>query len=147
MMRGSREAASFFFTRLGDSAFSAVAIMSLFFLASTFLRRKTLAAIVLGGIWIVSNLSGENFGIEIPFAIADSALLVFVLLRFGLLATAVAGFVNVILVSSPITLDFSQWYAGRSFFALAICAGVAAYGFWTALGKRPVFGAVALQED
>lgn len=147
MMRGSREATSFFFTRLGDSAFSAVAIMSLFFLASTFLRRKTLAAIVLGVIWIVSNLSGENFGIEIPFAIADAALLVFVLLRFGLLATAVAGFVNVILVSSPITLDFSQWYAGRSFFALAICAGVAAYGFWTALGKRPAFGAVALQED
>jgi hypothetical protein len=146
MMRGTREAASFFFARQYGAVFDALGIMSFFFLAYSILGKKWLAAVALGLVFVILNLSGENLFIELPFAFLRAALLVFLLLRFGLLSVAVAGFVDVLLQVSPITFDFSQWYAGRSTFALAVFAGIAVYGFRVALGKRPVFGAVALED-
>jgi hypothetical protein len=146
MMRGAREAASFFVTQLGDMAFSALGMMSFFFLSALILRKKWLAAIALGLLSIVASLSGENFVIEIPFAILQTAVLVFAVLRFGLVVVAVANFANALLATTPITLDLSQWYAGRSFFTLMILSAIAFYGFRTALGRKPVFGMVALEE-
>jgi hypothetical protein len=46
----------------------------------------------------------------------------------------------------PLTSDLSAWYAGRSLFILLIFAGLAVYGFHTALGGKPVFGAATLEE-
>jgi hypothetical protein len=146
MMRGAREAASFFVTQLGEMAFSALAMMSFFFLSALILRKKWLAAIALGLLSIVASLSGENFVIEIPFAILQTAVLVFAVLRFGLVVVAVANFANALLATTPITLDLSQWYAGRSFFTLMMLSAIAFYGFRTALGRKPVFGMVALEE-
>jgi len=146
LMRGASEAASFLVNQLGEMAFNALGIMSFFFLSASILRKKWLAAVALGLLNIVLSLSGENLSIELPFAILQAALLVFVVLRLGLVAVAVAGFISVLLQVSPITPDFSQWYAGRSFFALALFAGIALYGFRTALGRRPVFGAVVFEE-
>jgi predicted Ser/Thr protein kinase len=145
-LKGSREAASFLFFQLGDMAFSAVGIMSFFFLSTLILRRKWLAAVALGFLNVVIALSGENLYLEVPVSVLQAAVLVFLVLRFGLLSIAVAGFVGVFLQVFPITLDLSQWYAGRSFFALALFVGIALYSFRISLGKRPVFGAVALED-
>jgi hypothetical protein len=146
MMRGTREAVSFFFARLNDAVFAAIGMMFLFFLVSSIFRRKWLGAVPLGFLSVLLNLSGENFAIELPFAVLIAGVFVFVVLRFGLLSVAVAGVVAPLLIVSPITLDFSRWYAGRSLFALAFVAGIALYGFRVALGRRPVFGAVALED-
>jgi hypothetical protein len=75
----------------------------------------------------------------------QSAVFVFVVLRFGLLSVAVMGFAP-LLQAAPITLDFSRWYSGRSLLALAVFVGIALYGFRLALGKRPVFGTVVLDD-
>jgi serine/threonine-protein kinase len=148
MMRGTREAASFFVGRQNDAVFTAVGIMFLFFLASSiFRRRKWLGAIPLGFLFFLLNVSGENLAIEIPFAVLIATVLVFVVLRFGLLAVAVAGLVGTLLRLSPITLDFSRWYAGRSLFTLAIVTALALIGFRFALGRRPVFGMETLETD
>jgi hypothetical protein len=148
MMRGTREAAGFFIGRQNDAVFAAVGIMFLFFLASSvFRRRKWLGAVPLGFLFFLLNVSGENLAIEIPFAVLIATVLVFVVLRFGLLAVAVAGLVGTLLRLSPITLDFSRWYAGRSLFALAIVAAIALVGFRLALGRRPVLGMAALETD
>jgi hypothetical protein len=146
MMRGTREAASFFFARQHDAVFDALGIMSLFFLASSILRKKWLAGVALGLLFVILSLGGENLFLEVPFGVLRAAFLVFLVLRFGLLSVAVGGFVDVLLQVSPITLDFSQWYAGRSFFALALFAAIALYGFRVALGRRPVFGTVVFEE-
>ncbi|HEX9149707.1 MAG TPA: hypothetical protein VF958_11150, partial [Thermoanaerobaculia bacterium] len=146
MMRGTREAASFFFVRQNGAAFMALVFMFLFFLAASIFRKKWLGAVPLGVLFTMIHLSGENVAIELPFAILMAAVLVFVVLRFGLLSVAVAGVVAPLLTFSPLTLDLSRWYAGRSLFALAVVVGVALYGFRVALGKRPVFGAVALED-
>jgi serine/threonine-protein kinase len=146
LMKGSREAASFFFFLLGDMTFSAIAIMSLFLLLNLILRKKWLAAIALGLVDFLVSLSGENFSIEIPSGFLEAAVLVFVVLRFGLLSVAVFRFVAPLLERAPITLDFSRWYSGRSLLALAVFVGIALYGFRLALGRRPIFGAVALED-
>ncbi len=146
LLRGTREAASFFFARLNEAVFDSLGIMSFFFLASSLLRRKWLAAMLLGLLNLVLSLSGENLWIEVPIAILQATILVFLVFRFGLLSVAVLGYVFVLLQVAPITLDFSQWYAGRSLLALAVFVGIALYGFRVALGKRPVFGTV-IPED
>jgi serine/threonine-protein kinase len=146
LMRSGREAASFFFGQLGDMAFSAIAVMSLFLLLNLILRKKWLAAVALGLVNIVVSLSGENFSIEVPFAFLEAAVLVFVVLRFGLLSLAVLQFVSPLLQAAPITVDFSQWYAGRSVVALSLFVGIALYAFRISLGRRPILGAVALEE-
>jgi protein kinase-like protein len=146
MMRGTREAASFFFARQNGTVFAAVGMMFLFFLVSSIFRRKWLGAVPLGLLFFLMNVSGENVAIEFPFAVLMAILLVFVVLRFGLLAVAVGGLVAPLLTNSPITLDFSRWYAGRSLFALAVVAAIALYGFRVALGRRPVFGVAALED-
>jgi hypothetical protein len=121
-------------------------MMFLFFLASSIFRKKWLGALPLGFLFILLNVSGENLAIEIPFAVLMATILVFVVLRFGLVAVAVAGVVSSLLRLSPITFDFSRWYAGRSLFALAVVFGIALYGFRVALGRRPVFGMVVLED-
>jgi hypothetical protein len=82
--------------------------------------------------------------------IAEGSLLsmieLFVVLRFGLLAYAVAWFVFLVLLGAPLTLDFSRGYAGRSLFIIALCLGLAFYGFRAALAGRPVFGNLAVDD-
>ncbi|HSD72442.1 MAG TPA: hypothetical protein VLE54_06615, partial [Thermoanaerobaculia bacterium] len=146
LMKGGREAASFFFDHLGDMTFSAIAVMSLFLLLNLILRKKWLAAVALGLVNFVFLLSGENFSIEVPFALLQSAVFVFVVLRLGLLSVAVLQFVTPLLQVAPITLDFSRWYSGRSLLAIAVFVGIALYAFRVALGRRPVFGAAALED-
>lgn len=46
-----------------------------------------------------------------------------------------------------LTWDLSAWYAGRSMVALLLLAGLAAWGFYTALGGRALFGLDLLEAD
>jgi hypothetical protein len=72
-------------------------------------------------------------------------LLVFLLIRFGLLAFVAQGiFVN--LLSFPLTTQGSAWYAGISLAGILLMAAMALYGFYTSLGGRPVFGGAVLEE-
>jgi serine/threonine-protein kinase len=146
LMRGTREAASFFFAQQNDAVLSAIGMMFLLFLASSVLRKKWLGAVPLGLVAFLINLSGENLAIEIPFAALQAGLLLVLVLRFGILSAAVRGLVLGLLILSPITLDFSRWYAERSLLALLLFVALALYGFRIALGKRPVFGMVALED-
>jgi Protein kinase domain len=146
LMRGARQAASFFLFRQAEAIFSAVIVMSFFVLLVSVLRRKWLAAVALGLVNIAAYLSGENLMVELPSALLSTVLFIVLVIRFGLVSLAVSQLVSSLLSYSPITFDFSQWYAARGLFALALFVGIALYGFRIALGRRPVFGAVALED-
>jgi hypothetical protein len=60
-------------------------------------------------------------------------LLVFLLIRFGLLAFAAHG-LFVSLLSFPLTTQGSAWYAGISLAGILLMAAMAFYGFYTSLG-------------
>jgi hypothetical protein len=76
-----------------------------------------------------------------------SALGVFTLTRFGVLALMVALSVNGTLTSFPLTTDLSTWYAGSSLFAIASVLALTAYALYTALAGRALFKAGFLDSD
>jgi hypothetical protein len=73
-------------------------------------------------------------------------LLVFLLVRFGLLAWLADGIFQGLLRSFPLTTQGSAWYAGISLAGILLMAAMAFYGFYTSLGGRPVFGGAVLEE-
>ncbi len=73
-------------------------------------------------------------------------ILLYILLRWGLLAALAMGLVLGGLSAAPLTLDASSWYAGRSYFVLAACAALAIYGFVVSLGGKPMFGKPLFEE-
>ena len=74
--------------------------------------------------------------INVPFALANVALLLFVLLRIGLVATLMLACVQRLFSDYPITLQSSAWYSGIGFAALLVIAAIALYGFRVSLGGR-----------
>jgi len=49
-----------------------------------------------------------------------------------------------LLVRAPLTLDWSSWYAGRSFAVLGILAGLLVMSAFLTLGGKPAFGKALL---
>ncbi len=76
----------------------------------------------------------ESLAVELLLAALVSAVTLFVLVRFGLLAVTACLMMR-LLYSVPITLNPSVWYAGRSYLVLLAVTGLAAYGFAVALDR------------
>ena len=83
---------------------------------------------------------------EIPAAVAVTALLIFAAVRFGVLAFTVALFVYGLLVSAPLTLDLSRWYAARGLFFVALILALAIWAFRVSLGGKAAFAGSRLDE-
>ncbi len=81
-----------------------------------------------------------------PLSLAAWALLVFMLTRYGLVAACATVLAGNLVVSFPITLDFSAWYAGIAWFGGGLALALALFGFWTALAGRPLFSLASLEE-
>jgi tRNA A-37 threonylcarbamoyl transferase component Bud32 len=75
-----------------------------------------------------------------PVALTIMSLMVFVMLRFGLLATVVMFFVNFLLGPAALTLDTSKWFFGTSAAQLIAVAAIAVFGFYASRGGEPLFG-------
>ncbi len=127
-----------------NSVLSTLGIFFILFLLRAVLRREWLAAVAF--VVIVTAIgtatsTDVNLFVGLLIRLLRSGLIIFVMLRFGLLAFVVGqGIVN-ILILFPITADFSAWYAGSGIFALAFVALLAGFAFHTALAGRPLFKA------
>jgi len=73
---------------------------------------------------------------EVAFSLLGTTVLVFVMLRLGLVAVMALAFADLALQLFPITSDFSAWYAGASLFVLLSVAAIAAFAFHSALAGR-----------
>jgi len=116
----------------------------LIFILRVVLRRDWLAAGAFVSVYMVLNVIGTpaSPALGALFGGVETALLVFVMLRFGLVALIASSFVYELLLLFPITADFSVWYAGTSLFALLSVAAIAAFAFHSSLAGRPLFGDV-----
>jgi hypothetical protein len=132
--------------QVSESVLGALAIMALLILSWVLVRRFWLAVALAGLVFAVINLSGENIPVEVPMALAIGALTIFVAARYGLVALVVYQLTWDLLLSMPLTLDFSLWYAGRAMLAAAVFLALAVYGFRVCLGGKPAMGAVKLEE-
>ncbi len=75
----------------------------------------------------------------VHLAAVDGAVAAIVVVRFGLVALAVGLFSTDMLLNVPLTADFSSWYAGNTIFPLLSIAGLAVWGFYTAMGDQQLW--------
>jgi hypothetical protein len=128
------------------SPLNGLGFLTILVLSQVLLRRRWLAVGLTALLLVVLNLSGENYAVEIPAAAVWSALFLFAAVRFGVLAFTVALFVYGLLVTAPLTLDLSRWYASRGLFFVALILALAVWAFRVSLGGKPMFGGASLDE-
>jgi hypothetical protein len=75
-------------------------------------------------------------------AIGFSTGLSLVLRRHGLLGCVVCTIVATALINTPITSDFSRWYAWRTMAVAAMVIGLSVWGFRNVLGRQTAFAQV-----
>jgi len=107
------------------------------------LRRRWLAVaaffVILGGTLVLASVQrGGNLWADAGYWALFVAGLLFVLLRFGLLALVFALFYMLLLSTYPLTYDVSAWYFDSSLFALGIAAALAVYGYYVTMAGRPL---------
>ena len=83
-------------------------------------------------------MTATNLAIDLPIVTIGVAAWMGVLIRSGLLASA--AFILVVMIDqfAVLTLDFSNWYAGRSFVFLSLVVAVFGYAFYISLGGKRV---------
>ena len=124
---------------LGLSASFMMMFLLLLFVAV--LRRERLAVVAL---WLLVTLllgllSMRGNLLMMPFVALFGLLAVFVLYRYGILVMVSAAFFFYLWVIYPVTTELTAWYATNFTIALAICAALVCYGFYTSLGGQPIF--------
>jgi serine/threonine-protein kinase len=122
------------------------AFMLLLLLLTILTRREWVAVVLLGLLYTSFGLAGEHIAIDLPIAALVSAIILFVLLRFGLLALVFTYFFILIFNFYPVTSDLSAWYAGATVFAIVLGATLIVFGFQTSLAGQRVFSG-SLVED
>ena len=118
--------------------FLALQFSAFFLLLLVLLRKRFLAMGALGLIVTAIFSLGTNHPIYWLAFAALTALMILVLVRSGILSLAVA-ILFATLLSGPVTLDFSTWYASSSVLLLTGLAVLAGYGFYTSLGGQAIF--------
>jgi serine/threonine-protein kinase len=118
-----------------NSIFLPMALVFLLIALQLLLRRQWLAvAAVLLLFLPVIGAGGENPVVDYVIASIGFGIVLFVLVRYGLLAAIAASFVSAILASFPATTDTGSWYAPVTAFEAIILAALCAFAVWTSLG-------------
>jgi len=115
----------------------------LFFLFRAVLRKEWLAAAAF--VFLVAWPTEGGGWIVFALGLVTAGAIIFVFLRFGLLALVFCTFFSHFL-QFPLTTDPSAWYAGTSLFLLLVLAGIAVYGFRIALAGRSVLSGMRLED-
>jgi len=103
-------------------------------------RRMWLSGLIWMGIIASLNLSGGGLLWDLPFGLAIAGLALTVLLRFGLVSTAVMLLYTDLMTRLPVTLDTGSWYIALAVLTLLLVGTLAVYGFIVAVAGRPAFG-------
>jgi serine/threonine protein kinase len=126
---------------LPGSILNTLGVFFLLFLFRVIFRREWIAAaaFVVFLTAITAAATSASALIATPFRFLQHVLMVFVMLRFGLLPFVVGTSVVNLLLLFPVTSDFSAWYAGSALFAVVFVVALAGWAFHTALGGRALF--------
>jgi len=144
LLLGTRQVIGYSLWQLAGQIFVGLALMFLMLFLRWVLRKEWLAAAAVVVIMSAQNaLQATEPLLAAPFVLLIWALLVLVLVRFGLVAIAALFVFDLLIDSFPVTTDTSAWYAGVGYCAVVAMAVMAFYGFRTALAGKPMFGSVA----
>ena len=131
---------------VGESLMKALGSFAILLLLRVILRRDAAAWVGLGLVWTLISLPSWNISaiewISIVVAVAGIVLAV----RVGLVAAIVAtGTLELLAISTPLTLDFSRWYAWRTGVIAVLLLAIAVWGFRAAMGRRRILSAALLE--
>ena len=138
-LSGLRFVASDCFSHLAGGIMFAFSCFLLLFLLRLILRKDWLAATGFVGIFVLIKALGASEALwrVLPLLVLVYGVFVVLLLRYGIVPLVVSIFTADLLLSNPLTLDFSAWYIPQSLLALLVVLAVAVYGFrCTVAGKR-----------
>jgi hypothetical protein len=126
-----------------DALFNGMIVTLGFALVRMAVKRTWIAVMVsvlIGG-FIYVNVGGtEQLWINIAFALSFSALMIGVLVRFGMFALVMASMAEVIIRLGGFTADPSKLYATTGVWLMAIITALAAFGYYASRGDEPLFG-------
>jgi hypothetical protein len=124
-----------------DSLLFPFGLLFLFFLVRAVVRNIWLAGILV--VLMMSAMGALSnpgfFFLDALFGLAIWGFGVAILLRYGVLPMILAMFISELIDSSPLTTDFSVWYANSMFTALAIVLVITLWSFRTSLGGRKIW--------
>ena len=100
-------------------------------------RNQWVAAAAFVAIWtVLKALGSKHLGIDVPAQMLVYGIAAFAIVRFGFVTLAVAVFVADSLGNTPLTSDFSRWYATITLLLPAIVLGLTIWAFYAALGGQ-----------
>jgi hypothetical protein len=130
-----------------EGIIAGLTVLLMLFVALLILRKRWAAV---GAVWLFATFVGfspdEFWPVELPVAMIASTVVLFLMLRFGVLTVAISFAAMSILEASPLTLDPDAWYFGRSMVSLLFYATLIGYGFWASLGEKSAFAVPLLDE-
>ena len=115
---------------LGSGLWVSVILFFLLFVSYVALRRKWLAAVVfvvLGSVALFPTAVGGTWINTLQWLL-EIGFLLFLTLRFGLIAAAVHSCLSQIVNQAGMTYRFDEWYGQSSLIAAVLVIGVALYG-------------------
>jgi serine/threonine-protein kinase len=132
---------------LNSGIFNAFVFIFMLVILQRIVRNQWAAGALFVLIWTLKSAAQGESRFESYFLEpVGTIILVYLIVRFGLLATVVFHFMQSLL-GVPFTTDTSAWYAWIGWLGLAIIAGVMIYGARTALAGQPLFGRALTAED
>jgi hypothetical protein len=144
---GVRHLAGLAVYQIPHSLIGALSLFLFFFLLRLVLRKEWLAgAVLIVILTVVPALQGRSLAVDIAAAAISTGVLVWLLLRFGLLAIVTGFLAGSAVIHFFVTSDFSAWYAESTICGLVIVVAMAAYGFHTTLAGRPLFKSELLSD-
>jgi hypothetical protein len=115
----------------------------LFFLFRMILRKEWLAGV--GFVLLFATLRGFSSSYplaEVPAIVIVYTVVVFMLLRCGLLALVVTIFITDLLAELVFTTNFSAWYGTGSLLLIVVVSGLAIFAFRKSLGGHRISAAL-----
>jgi hypothetical protein len=131
--------------RMAASLLTATSVTFTFFAvllaAKTVLKRPWTVVVVLFALW--GPVGGATRIVEGDWAsvvqwVLEIGFLFFLMMRYGLFAATVFSALSQLIDWSILTSNFGAWYGQSSLVATVVLVAVALYGFYAALGGRPV---------
>jgi len=144
LFSGTHAVISWVLAAVFGSIMIALAASFFLFVLRLLLKRTWAAAIV----WVLLAISANVFVSIVSWVMVILAMtcVVFLLIRFGLLAYIAGIFFYNLLLTFPITTQLSAWYSGIGLTGLAVLLAFALYAFHTSLGGQPLFGRGSLED-
>jgi serine/threonine-protein kinase len=105
------------------------------------------AAFVLLIVLTDGEIASDTAAVSLIQSVAIASVILYVLVRYGLVATTVGLYIETLLDNLAPTGDLTVWYAPSFLLPIATSLALLAWGFHTSLAGQPIFGSAKLLDE